>query len=209
MKITSIEAGTNKHVRLSVYVDEKYCFSVSKRDYNDLGLYVDKEIDQEQISFIKKILNVDSAKFCAINFLSYKIRSEKEVSDKLVSQGFDADEISSAISGLQSIGYIDDRIYAQKYIRDRIKLKPLSRTMLKFNLKTKGVSQVIIEKALEESGVDDLATAMSLINKKFGKFDLNNEKVYARAYTFMVRRGFNHEVISRTIRKVSEENDLT
>jgi regulatory protein len=66
----------------------------------------------------------------AVRFLAMKLRSEKEVSFKLENEGFDEDTIEKVLEELKSMGYINDKIYAQKYVYDRSKLKPKAKKML-------------------------------------------------------------------------------
>ncbi|MFA6308149.1 MAG: regulatory protein RecX [Clostridia bacterium] len=205
MKITSINNDTGKNDRLSVYVDGKYSFSVSKKDFDNLSLHVDKEMYVEDITFIREKLNVNSAKFCAINFLSYKIRSEKEIVDKLIKKGFDDDTIESAIAELKSMGYINDKIYSRKYIYDKNKLRPLSKKMLKYNLVNKGISKLLADKVIEECALDDKAVAFILMKKKFGKNDLTDEKIIKKVFSFLSRKGLNYEDIKNAFETLKEE----
>ncbi len=204
MEITDIERS-KKHDRVSVYIDGSYSFSVSEEDYLSLGLYENREISQDEIEYIKNKVNLNSAKYAAVKYLALKLRTSKEVERKLEEKGYDKESISFAIEELTSMGYINDRIYAQKFIHERIKLKPKSKKMLEIELKRKGIQQELIEEALDEMEVDEETVAESLLRRKFGKYDLRDEKILRKAYSFLMHRGFSYSLIEGVIRKVIDD----
>ncbi len=203
MTITSIEKS-KKNDRLQVYVDGSYSFSISEEDYISLNLYEKREITAEEIAHIRSSINLREAKSKAVKFLALKIRTEKEVIKKLEQEGFDLSIAEAACEELKSIGYINDEMYAQKYIYDRSKLKPKSKRFLKLELQQKGIEEDIIDKILDGWEIDDESVAEHLVKRKFGKYDLKDEKVRRKAYSFLMHRGFSSEVIGKTL-KIQEE----
>jgi regulatory protein len=204
MIISSVERNKKNKDRLSVYVDNQYSFSISEADYLSLNLYELQEITNEEIINIKEKINFRSAKATAIRYVSLKFRSEKEVAIKLENEGYDIDTISKVIEGLRTIGYVNDTLYVQKYIFDRYKLKPRSKKMLKYELLSRGIKKSIIDEALNEWKVDDCLIAEKLVKRKFGKYDLNDEKIIKKVYSFLLHRGFNYETVSKAINNINE-----
>jgi regulatory protein len=204
MEITSVERNKRYKNRLSVYIDNNYSFSISEEDYICLNLYEKKEITQEELDNIKNNLIFRKAKSSALRYITSKLRSEKEVCTKLSQNGYTDDIIEKVVGELKSIGYINDELYAQKYIYDRSKLKPKSKKMLQFELKNRGISDEIIEGSLAEWKVDDSTLAESLIRRKFGKYNLNDEKIVRRVYAFLQHRGFSFEIINGALNKLRE-----
>lgn len=204
MEITSVEKKGNNQNKFLVYIEGEYGFTISESDYLRLNLYEKKNITEDEIKYINNVINFSSAKKSAIKYLSRKYRSEKEVESKMNRDGFPKETVESVINELKSMGYINDRIYAQKYIFDRSKLKPKSRKMLKYELKNKGIKQHIIDEVLNESGIDNYAVAKGLVKKKFGKYDLTDEKIIKKACAFLKHRGFEYEIIVDVIKKFNE-----
>jgi len=203
MNITSIEKNKKNKDRLSVYVDNQYCFTISEDDYLSLNLYEKKEMTKKEIDYIKNNINFHSAKSTAIKFLSLRLRTEKEVFDKLGDKGYDTKTIMDAIEELKSLGYINNKLYVQKYIYDRSKLKPKSKKMLKFELISKGISQEDIDEIIVDWKADDITVAETLVKKKFGKYDLKDEKIVKRVYSFLHHRGFSFEIVNGIIQKTN------
>jgi len=204
MEITSIERSKKNRDKLLVYIDGKYSFSISEEDYISLNLYEKKEVTGEELDFIKNTMVFKSAKSTAVKYMSLKLRSEKEVCSKLEAEGFDRGTIASVIEELKSMGYINDKIYVQKYLYDRSKLKPKAKRLLKLELVAKGIEDEIIDEVLAEWEIDDYNVAESLVRKKFGKYDLRDEKIIKKVYSFLMHRGFKNEIIREIISKYGD-----
>jgi regulatory protein len=202
VEITSIEKN-RKNNRLSVYIDERFAFTISEEDYLSLNLYEKKELTVETVSYIKNTLNFREAKAKAVRYLSLKLHTEQEVWKKLHDDGYEQECIEKVISELKAIGYINNKLYAQKYVFDRSKLKPLSKKMMKRELKVRGISEDIIDEVLDDWKVEDNVVAEGLLKRKFGKYDLDNEKVRKKAYMFLMHRGFSVSTIKEALQSMS------
>ncbi len=200
MKITSAEKNKKYKDRLSVFVDGKFSFTISEEDYISMNLYEEQELTQETIDYIKDTLNYRDAKSRAVRYLSMKLRTEKEVRDKLNEEGYDDDCIEKAVNELKAIGYINNQLYAQKYVFDRSKLKPISKKLMKKELTFRGIPEEIADEVLEDWKVEDSAVAESLLKRKFGKYDLSDKKVLKKAMMFLMHRGFSGDTIREALR---------
>lgn len=205
MKITSIERNKKNRDMLSVYIDGKFAFTISESNFLSMNLYDDLVLSEEKIDYIKNTLNFLEAKDKAIRFLTMKLRTEKEVRDKLRESGYDNNCIEMVINELKAIGYINNKLYAQKYIYDRAKLKPQSKKMMKRQLLLKGISEDIADEVLKDWKVDDLTVARSLVKRKFGKYEMSDEKVRRKAQSFLIYRGFSTGTIKEALRDLAED----
>ncbi len=183
-----------------MYVDGDYAFSVTAEDYFSLNLYEKKEIAKEEIDHIKNTVNFRSAKSSAIKFLSLKIRTEQEVRKKLERDGYDRETSENAVNELKAMGYINDRMYVQKYVFDRSKLKPKAKNLIRYELQNKGIDSDEIDEVLDDWDVDEKDVAASLVRRKFGKYDLQDEKIRKKVYAFLSHRGYGYELIESLFR---------
>lgn len=206
MKITLVEKHKKSKNRYLVYVDEQPAFTITEEDYLSMNLYEEKDITEEEINYIKNEVNFRRAKSTAVRFLSLKLRSEKEVFSKLTNEGHSKNLADSVIKELKSLGYINDKLYVQKYIFDRSKLKPKSKKLIKQELLAKGVKEEDIDEVIADWKVDESVVAESLVRKKFGKYDFNDEKIIKRAISFLQHRGFSFELIKETINKLKSDD---
>jgi regulatory protein len=207
MMITSVKRNKKNKDRLSVFVDDEFAFSISEDDYLSLNLYEKSEIAEETIEYIKNTVNFNEAKARAVRYLSLQIRTEKEVRDKLESEGYNRECISRVIDELKAIGYINNELYAQKYVYDRSKLSPMSKRMMKLKLMSKGIPEETADEVLADWKAEDTDVARNLVRKKFGKYDLKDEKIINKAYRFLAHRGFNRDTIREVLREFDAEPD--
>lgn len=207
MQITSVEKNKKVKDRMSVFIDDRYSFSISESDYISLGLYDKTEITEEEIEYIRNTLNFRSAKSKAVKYLSTRLRTEGEVVKRLTDEGYDAETAARVIEELKSLGYINNRLYIQKYIYDRSKLRPSSKRLLRLELLQKGIDGDEIDEILDDWKTDEASVAEALARKKFGKYDLKDDKIARRLQAFLSHRGFSHEIITGTIEKLKNRTE--
>lgn len=208
MRITSAEKSKKYKDRLSIYIDGKFSFTISEEDYITLNLYDNPELTEETLDYIKNTLNIREAKAIAVRYLSMKLRTEEEVKIKLHNSGFDSDCIEHVTEELKAIGYINNKLYAQKYVFDRSKLKPLSKKMMRQELLSRGIASEIADEVLEDWKVEDIDVARNLLKRRFGKYDLTDEKILRKAYTFLIHRGFSNSIIKKAIQESGGSIDM-
>ncbi len=204
MVITSFEKSNKNKDMISIFIDKQYAFSMPEEEYIRLGLYEKSEITEEDLSYIKREVLQKCAKSKAITYVSFKLLSEKELFNKLQSKGFDEDTIKIVVDDLKAMGYINDKIYAQKFVFERSKLKPKSKKMLKMELNNRGISDDIIDEVLDNFEYDEVTIAERLIRKKFGKYDLNDPKIENKVISFLMHRGFQYEIIKNGLLNISK-----
>lgn len=207
MEITSCERNKKNKDRYSVYIDDSYAFSISEEDYITLGLYEKKEMTADEIDYIKDTVNFRAAKSDAIKYMTAKLRTAKEVELKLASLGYDASAIEKAVGELCALGYINNKLYVQKYVFDRSKLKPIAKRMIKYELLGKGIGEEDIDEVLDSWDVDESVVAEGLIKKKFGKYNMKDDKTILKIYNFLRHRGFSGDLVDELIGKI-KQNEL-
>lgn len=203
MEITQIERTGRKGDKYLVYIDGERSFIIHAEDYFKLNLYDKKKITKEEIEFIKTNVLYSSAKSKAIRYVSLTLRCEGQVRNKLSMEGYDTEVIDRVIEELKSLGYINDKMYVQKYLYDRIKLKPKSKKLLRYELQKKGVSLEDIDEVLSNWKMNEQDIVEGLIKRKFGKYDLNNPKIIKRVYSFLRHRGFSIEIINDALNNLT------
>jgi regulatory protein len=201
MVITSVEK--HKNGKYMVYIDGLYSFSIDEETYLSMNFYEKTTITEEEISYIKNTLNYRTAKAKTINYLSLRIRSEKEVLSKLTEDGYSRETAEKVAEELKSMGYINDRLFAQKFVYDRSKLKPMSKKMMAIELQRKGVSSEIVSEIIADMDIDEYSVAEGLVKKKFGKYNLKDEKIIKRIYSFLHHRGYDFEFIQQLINNIN------
>jgi len=144
----------------------------------------------------------------ALRYLSFRPRSEKEVVDKLKEKKAPSEIIDRIVLQLKDHKFLNDEDFARWFIEQRLRFKPKGIRIIKMELKQKGINQEIIDEAIanlssdEESEVpsSDLESARKLVEKKLPKYrDLDKQIIYQKLGSFLARRGFNWDVIKKSI----------
>ena len=91
----------------------------------------------------------------ALKFLGYSARSVREVERHLDEKQYGEVEVYDTVERLKELGLLDDRAFAEAFIRSRLATKPVSRRKLYEQLLSHELPRELIEEAL--GAVDDLA----------------------------------------------------
>ena len=116
---------------------------------------------------IKKLLDTDQKNEVyekALEFISFKPRTIHETRIKLQKSGYDEELINSTLAELSENGLLDDEIYANLWVEERSSFKPRSRRMISYELRRKGISDELIQSAVEE--IDDYINIRKVEIKK-------------------------------------------
>lgn len=202
-----VDNADNSGYVYDICIDNIHSFSVPAEIYYKLNLYDKSEISAEELDIIKKESNFTMAKTKALVYLSFKMRTAKEVEDKLLRDGFSVQTTRRTVRELIADGYINDELYVKKYICDRIKLKPKSKNMLMYELKNKGIEETVIADGLRELEVDNISIAMDLLLRKFKNPNLTDVKIKRKAFSFLRYRGFSHSEIISAINQIVNGTD--
>ena len=204
MMITSVMKQKNNPEMLRIYIDQEYAFSMPEEEYFRLNRYEQKELTQQDIDTIREEVSMKLARQHGIRLLAARDRSEHEVKERLLQQGFDEDVVEDAILRLKSMGYINDNLFAHKFVSDRLKLKPMSKKALAYELQKKGIEESLINEVLDEYELDEPSVAYRLAKKKYGKYDAADPKIQQKIYSFLAFRGYTSDIIREVLKQMQE-----
>jgi len=205
-KIGKSRKGRNGY---AVYIDEALSFHASEAMLTKFGLRRGVQLDQETVEEIASASSMEEARAVAVNLISYRPRSSKELSDKLKQKGFSAEIACDVIRHLQDVNLVNDLEFARMLVRDKLRGKPMGRAMVRRKLLEKGIGFQIVERVLKEyiSEDDEREAATRLAAKKLklsrSRFaDLDTSRRRKRMMDYLVGRGFSAEVALKTVRTV-------
>lgn len=136
-----------------------------------------------------------------ISYVSFRLRSGKEIHEYLLKRTkSDKEEyVRLAEARLKELGYIDDEIYAKRFIESRNRSRPKGKKLIQRELLQKGVSQEIID-SVSDDGPSDSKLARTVAQKKYSlwrKLPILEQK--KKLFGLLQRRGFTSSVIFRII----------
>lgn len=143
----------------------------------------------------------EKARGDALRFLKFSLRSEQEIREKLSQKEYSKGVIEETLASLKRSGLVDDEVFARLWVESRIK-RPLGRNRLRRELKEKGVDAGWIDAALERvsEDYDEKKVIRDLVRQKVKRMrDPEADKVKARLFGYLVRRGFPKNLVIETI----------
>ena len=172
MKLTA-KAGKGEKIHLSL--DGEYIATVNADYWFTCGIKSGSEVTPEQLEELltesarRKMMNK------ALDLLSMRDYSRRELSDKLVTKAWEKKEqkdmdlgslkqqASDICDRLEELGLLNEERFARSYVDELIRRKHLSKSGLKTALIQKGVQRDIIETVLEEVDIDPVEQVRELL----------------------------------------------
>lgn len=216
-KITQVEPQTlrlRSRRRFNIYLDGQFAFGADEDLVVEYRLIVGKLLDTSDVE--KLLFEAEVGKLMERIYRLWNIRprSEREVKDYLRKLSYKRkikgkEEISEAavellINKLQQKGLLSDEQFAKMWVEARRKSKLKGKIALKAELFQKGIDREIIEEVLGEEtpGVSEEQLAREALAKKVRAWDkLIPLEFKKKAYGFLLRRGFEYEVVRDAVEK--------
>ncbi len=200
--ITQIIIQKKRKNRCSIYLDDEFGFGLHQDVLFQFGLKKGDSLTEDQIEEILYSEEKKKAKERALNFLSYRDRSEKEMRTKLKQVGFEEKIIDLVVDDLKKPKLIDDEKFALTFAKSKLATRPMGEYLLKQELVQKGINREIIEQTVGHiyEKKSPLKIALELAHKR-KKLVANLDEIKAkkRVSDFLLRRGFNWDVVSQVI----------
>ncbi|MFH1655915.1 MAG: regulatory protein RecX [Candidatus Omnitrophota bacterium] len=144
------------------------------------------------------------AKNIVFHLLKYRARSQKEIQDRLRQKNFSQTTIDQVIDFCYKLDLIDDEAFASSWLNSRLR-KPFGLRRIFFELKTKGISEEIIEQAQYKikDNYNEYEVVLELAKERLSKLKrLEPDKAKGRVYGFLMRRGFSPDIVNEVIREL-------
>ena len=158
---------------------------------------VGQKLSPTSLSKIDNDERLQSIKFKALNYLSYRSRSKKEVNISLLKKGFHQDDIDKVLEELVAKGYLNDKAFAKTYARYLIKTKRLGRIAVKNRFFVHSINQEVLNPILDKlynKYPPELLIGEIVKKKKYpNDFDMINDK---KLVNHLKRKGFSWSEIS-------------
>jgi len=148
----------------------------------------------------------EKAKEYAFLLLKFRLRSEKELLQRLKQKGFSGELCQDTVNFLKEKKFIDDRVFAKDWVSSRLK-RPFGLRRIKQELVQKGLDKEVIQETFAQAKEDyDEGSVIKLLTeKRFSKLKgIEPLKAKQRVYAYLIRRGFSPDLIGETISKLSD-----
>lgn len=207
MKVVRVDPPHGRDGHQRVVFDRGVTIRLRPDDITALGLQPGIVLDDTAGREIRRRAERALAVGIANRLLAVRLRSRRELEDRLHRRGISADILASVIADLERHGFIDDRRFAEAWVRTRRALLPSGRIRLQYELARKGVARDAVTQVLGGGGGDEAELALAVAQGRMRRYrGLQPEVVYRRLGGMLQRRGFSSGVVSRVLRQVLGAN---
>lgn len=217
MKVTRI-ATVARRERARIYVqgEDRPRLELPLDVVLRFGLAVGDILDDALLAELEREDEVYRARDAALRLLAHRARSVAELRQRLERRDIAAPVVDTTLAWLDERGYLDDRAFAESFVRDRLRLRPRGKRGLLQELRRKGVDPATAEAAtaavLTEESVDQVELAIdaghawarknvSLMAGSAGSVE-DRQRARRRLYGHLGRRGFDAAAVRSAVEVV-------
>jgi regulatory protein len=203
--ITAIETQRRDPERVNVYLDGEFAFGFSRLVAVSRGLVEGRSLSPAEVEALRAEDDVEKAFNAALNFLSFRPRSRREIEDYFRRRKLEPEVGVAVVERLERIGVLDDREFARFWVENRQTFRPRGTRALKAELRQKGIESEIIDDTLADIG-DEEETAYQAGIKKARSYRTADEREFFRKMLgFLQRRGFPYGPAAAASRRIYRE----
>lgn len=196
MKITKIVQQQKRTARYSVFVDNKYSFSLSESALLESRLHSGQELTREQVAEYKKLSADDKLYSQTLRYVAMRPRTAWEIETYLTRKGGSPALTEQILNKLSNIDLINDEKFARAFVADRRLLRPASRRKLVAELRKKHVPSEYIEQAVGSEKEDEHAALADIIARKRRQTKYQDD---LRLMRYLASQGFQYGDIKEAL----------
>lgn len=187
----------DKGTRKLLNIDDEYIGFVYQSDINQYDLNDGTDIDITKVEDLHSLIFKRTYK----KALSYLERSEycaSEIRFKLKMNDYSSVPIERVIESLYKSKFLDDKRYAEAFIRSYSSTK--GRKLMETELLHKNISSDVINDAFdpfyEDEDYDEDEVIRSILDKKYKGADLSDIKTKTKVLSYFMRKGFSVDKVN-------------
>ena len=180
------------------------------------GLAPGDRLSPQRLEELEREDGLYRAREAALSLLSHRARSRVELRRRLLRKEHPPGMVEQVLAWLDERGYVDDRAFAESFVRDRLRLRPRGRIGLLQELRKKGVddgtaeaavaavmaAEEVDEGALARDAADDWARKNRSTLRKARHSREDRQRARRRLYGHLARRGFAPDAVRAAIDEV-------
>lgn len=205
-------AASRRTGRVVLELDGEVWGSLPEAVVVSCSLHEGQDLDVTDLHALGTEVALAEALNAALSCLAYRPRSRTELLRHLRRKGHAEEPARAAISRCEELGYIDDRIFALSFVRDRIRFRPSGRRRLRSELGARGVGAEDAEAALEEAFRDLGVSELDLLRRSATRRaralqSADRSAARRRLSAYLLRRGFAGTDVRSIVDEVLPESD--
>ena len=202
MEITDL-VRKGKSEQYKTFVDGEYVCLLEAEVLVKYHIKIGTTISEELFEEVRKESEKLSCFNVGLSYISKGLKTKKQLKDNLKQKGYLISSIDLAVEKLVGYGYINDKYYAENFVKANNNKKGMM--YLKKALQTKGVSEEIIREVFENYEEDQ--NSIILLANKYLKNKPKDNTTKQKLYRHLLSKGFGFEDCKKAVNKVFGDND--
>jgi regulatory protein len=196
MKITALKAQIKNTDRVSIFVDEKYAFSLSLDELVRYKLKKDDELGAADAKKFKKISADGKLRARALEWLMNRPHSEREFRDYLYRKKAEPDQIEDLVTEFTQKSYLDNTKFAAWFSELQARRNKSDR-QIRAELFKKGIGREVVDEILQQSIGNEEERLKSLIAKKtkLSRYQKDPRKLTK----YLTSQGFSYHLVKQQL----------
>ena len=203
MRIDSLKNTPDRAGRYWVTFDDGTKLGLYRQTVEDFGLYIGKELSEEESQALREAAGKMSAKMRAVRIVSATNVSRRDLEERLVRKGEDPKQAKEAVQWMEELHLVDDRNTAEAVVRSCI-AKGYGIARAKQALYEKRIPKAYWDEALEDYP-DQMEKISAFLRSRLEED--SDEKQVKRAIDALIRRGHSYGTIRRALNELSFESE--
>ena len=199
MRIDSLKNSPDRAGRYWVTFEDGSKIGLYRQTVEDFGLYIGKELNEEEKEKLLTAAGKMSAKMRAVRIVSATNVSKRDLEERLVRKGEDPEQAREAVAWMEDLHLVDDRNTAEAVVHSCI-AKGYGLQRAKQALYEKRIPKQYWEEALEDYPDQEERIASFLKSRLDEDSD---QKQIKKAIDALIRRGHSYGVIRRVLSELS------
>ena len=207
MTVTAIESVTRHKMRVSL--DGEPAFVFTDKEIREWNLEEEMVLDDSEEQALLQYVSREAAR-TTMNLLVKRDYAEAELYRKLRDKGYSDFFAGKGIEYVSAYHYLDDARYARQMIGSR--KDTMSRKMMVSRMRQKGLSDEVIQEAMEEADWTDEMGLTREIRRRFSsaeQIESLTDKDRQKLIQSLMRKGYGYSDIQHVIRHLDELEEGT
>jgi len=205
--ITKVSKQKKSGHRYNIYLDGSFAFGVDEDVLIKNNLHKGLTLSEEDIAKLMDEELLQSAYLLAIRYLSYRIRTKREIELYLQKKEIEAFIIEQTVRKLVNEKLINDAQFAQSFVRDRMNQTSKGPQIIKKELIEKGINVKLATEAITEYSYEkQLDKTSKWVNRELKKSSKHSFQRRLNNVRFkLMQKGFGQDVINDTMQNIDTE----
>ena len=203
MRIDSLKTTPDRAGRYAVHFSDGNVMRLYRQTVEDFGLYTGKELTDDEMSALLEAAGKMSAKMRAVRIVSASSVTKRDLEQRLVQKGENAEQAKEAVQWMSDLNLLDDSRVAEQVVQRCIS-RGYGLQRAKQALYEKKVPKQYWDEALADYP-DQLEEIVEFLRSRLG--EEYDQRELKRAMDALMRRGHSYPIVRKALNRLKLDQE--